>query len=40
MHLPYSDKSEKGFLVTCYCFEKVFVEKIRALAERGRPRDL
>lgn len=26
--------------VLCYCFEEVFAEKIRAMGERGRPRDL
>ncbi|HNZ65230.1 MAG TPA: nucleotidyl transferase AbiEii/AbiGii toxin family protein [Smithella sp.] len=37
---PYSDKPEKGIFVQCYSFEEVFAEKIRALAERLRPRDL
>jgi predicted nucleotidyltransferase component of viral defense system len=40
IHHPYSDKPERGFTITCYCFEEVFAEKIRALAERERPRDL
>jgi predicted nucleotidyltransferase component of viral defense system len=26
--------------VVAYCFEEVFAEKLRALAERQRPRDL
>ena len=37
---PYSDKPEGGLYVPCYCFEEVFAEKIRALGERLRPRDL
>ena len=37
---PYSDKPENGISVQCYCFEELFAEKIRALAERLRPRDL
>lgn len=37
---PYSDRPEQGILVQCYCFEELFAEKIRALAERLRPRDL
>ena len=40
IHHPYSEKLDTGFRVTCYCFEEVFAEKIRALAERLRPRDL
>lgn len=40
VHHPYSDKPERGIRVQCYCFEEVFAEKIRALAERERPRDL
>jgi len=36
----YSDKPGEGIFVQCYCFEEVFAEKIRALAERLRPRDL
>lgn len=39
-HHPYSDKPEGGIHIQCYCFEEVFAEKIRALAERLRPRDL
>lgn len=39
MH-PYSDESEGGFRVGCYDYPEVFGEKIRALGERGRPRDL
>lgn len=37
---PYSDKPEGGIHIRCYCFEEIFAEKVRALAERLRPRDL
>lgn len=37
---PYSDLSDEGIRIKSYCFEEVFAEKIRALAERERPRDL
>jgi hypothetical protein len=37
---PYSDTPEGGIHIPCYCFEEVFAEKIRALSERLRPRDL
>lgn len=37
---PYSNRPEQGIHVQCYCFEELFAEKIRALAERLRPRDL
>lgn len=40
VHHPYSDEPEGGFQVLAYCFEEVFAEKLRALAERERPRDL
>ena len=40
VHHPYSDKPEGGIHILCYRFEEVFAEKIRALAERERPRDL
>ncbi len=40
VHHPYSDKPTAGINVRCYSFEEVFAEKIRALAERERPRDL
>jgi predicted nucleotidyltransferase component of viral defense system len=36
----YSDKPQNGIFVQCYSFEEVFAEKIRALAQRLRPRDL
>jgi predicted nucleotidyltransferase component of viral defense system len=37
---PYSDRSKESFNILCYCFEEIFAEKIRALGERLRPRDL
>lgn len=40
VHHPYSDRPDEGMHIRCYSFEEVFAEKIRALAERGRPRDL
>ena len=40
VHHPYSDKPANGIKALCYCFEEVFAEKIRALSERERPRDL
>jgi len=40
VHHPYSDRPAAGIHVLCYGFEEVFAEKIRALAERERPRDL
>ena len=40
IHHPYSDRPEEGFHILCYCFEELFAEKIRALGERLRPRDL
>lgn len=40
VHHPYTDKPDEGIHVQCYCYEEVFAEKIRALAERTRPRDL
>ncbi len=40
VHHPYSDKPGGGIYVLSYCFEELFAEKIRALAERERPRDL
>lgn len=36
----YSDYPENGIRVTCYSYVEVFAEKIRALKERTRPRDL
>jgi predicted nucleotidyltransferase component of viral defense system len=40
VHHPYSDCPNDGIHVLSYCFEEVFAEKMRALAERERPRDL
>ncbi|MBW1702126.1 MAG: nucleotidyl transferase AbiEii/AbiGii toxin family protein [Deltaproteobacteria bacterium] len=40
VHHPYSDCPGDGIQSKYYCFEEVFAEKIRALAERERPRDL
>lgn len=40
VHHPYSDLPRQGIQVSTYCFEEVFAEKVRALAERLRPRDL
>ncbi|MEK6657253.1 MAG: nucleotidyl transferase AbiEii/AbiGii toxin family protein [Nitrospirota bacterium] len=40
VHHPYSDKPVDGIHIQAYCFEELFAEKIRALAERLRPRDL
>jgi predicted nucleotidyltransferase component of viral defense system len=36
----YSDIPEEGITARCYAFEEVFGEKIRALGQRSRPRDL
>ncbi len=37
---PYSDTPESGLWINCYAYEEAFAEKIRALGERTRPRDL
>lgn len=37
---PYSDAPEDGIEILAYAYEEAFGEKIRALAERTRPRDL
>ena len=37
---PYSDNPINGITVNTYAYEEVFAEKIRALVERARPRDL
>jgi len=37
---PYSDGPEDGLWINCYAYEEAFGEKIRALGERTRPRDL
>lgn len=36
----YSDNPRDGLYSYCYCLEEIFAEKVRALAERARPRDL
>ena len=40
VHHPYSDRPTDGIYILSYSFEEVFAEKIRALGERERPRDL
>ena len=40
VHHPYTDRPAGGIHVLSYSFEEVFAEKMRALAERQRPRDL
>jgi predicted nucleotidyltransferase component of viral defense system len=40
VHHPYSDKPPGSIHIQCYTFEEVFAEKVRALGERERPRDL
>lgn len=37
---PYPDPLPGAGQVRCYSFEEVFAEKLRAMAQRGRPRDL
>lgn len=37
---PYTDAPEGGITVLSYAYEEAFGEKVRALAERTRPRDL
>ena len=36
----YSDAPEEGIRVRCYAYEEAFAEKVRALGDRARPRDL
>lgn len=36
----YSDGPDGGIFIDCYDYPEVFGEKVRALGERGRPRDL
>ena len=36
----YSDAPADGFAVLCYAYEEAFAEKVRALGDRARPRDL
>lgn len=40
VHHPYSDEPSTGIWATCYPLEEVMAEKIRALSQRARPRDL
>lgn len=40
VHHAYSDKPESGIQALCYSYEELFAEKLRALTERMRPRDL
>jgi predicted nucleotidyltransferase component of viral defense system len=37
---PYTDRPDGGIFARCYSYEEMFAEKVRALAERTRPRDL
>lgn len=37
---PYSDAPEDGIAIHSYPYAEAFAEKVRALAERARPRDL
>jgi predicted nucleotidyltransferase component of viral defense system len=37
---PYADRSGDGFEINAYSYEEAFGEKMRALGERTRPRDL
>ncbi len=37
---PYSDAPDGDIIVQAYAYEEAFGEKVRALAERARPRDL
>lgn len=37
---PYSDRPEGGIWANCFAYEEAFGEKLRALGERTRPRDL
>ena len=37
---PYPDQLSAPGTVRCYCFEELFAEKLRAIGERCRPRDL
>lgn len=40
VHHPYTDEPSPGIYANCYAFEELVAEKIRALAQRARPRDL
>ena len=40
VHHPFTDEPSSGIYANCYAFEEIVAEKIRALAQRARPRDL
>lgn len=40
VHHPFTDEPLSGMYSNCYAFEEIIAEKIRALAQRARPRDL
>ncbi len=40
VHHPYTDEPEAGIWANCYAFEEVVAEKVRALSQRARPRDV
>ena len=40
VHHPFTDEPSAGIYANCYAFEEIIAEKIRALAQRARPRDL
>ncbi|MFC2088407.1 nucleotidyl transferase AbiEii/AbiGii toxin family protein [Calditrichota bacterium] len=40
VHHPFTDEPTSGIFAICYAFEEIVAEKIRALAQRARPRDL
>jgi predicted nucleotidyltransferase component of viral defense system len=40
VHHPYTDEPAQGIYANCYAFEEIVAEKIRALAQRARPRDV
>lgn len=37
---PYTDRPDTGLWINAYAYEEAFAEKVRALGERTRPRDL
>ena len=40
VHHPYTDRPKQGISANCYAFEEIVAEKIRALSQRARPRDV
>lgn len=40
VHHPYTDEPSEFIWANCYTFEEVIAEKVRALGQRARPRDL